>query len=200
VSEEGTLDHVRPTARALLVFVGIGFASPGLLAEPGISPLAPTATPLFAAEKDAEPELLPLVAATPLRLSLVFDAFPQARSFPECASLEEPSGNTLNGFPIQRYTFLPVAPRLTLHGFSSAGCPVDAGIGGGLTYAMPLVKDTWLVPSTGFYSLPRRGITNVTARIDIIESSSDGRSLNVGLGIKYGTSDLRNALAFGGSF
>lgn len=184
----------------MLWFAGVGFALSAAVAEPGLSPLAPSATPLFASEKDDELELLPLAAVTPLRLTLVFDAFPQARSFPECPSLEEPSGNTLNGFPIQRYTFLPVAPRLTLHGFSSAGCPVDAGIGGGLTYAMPLVKDTWLVPSTGFYSLPRRGITNFAARIDVIRTSSDGRSLNVGIGVKYGTSDLSNALAFGGRF
>ena len=200
MSEEGTLDHVCRTARALLVVVGIGFASIDATAEPGISPLVPTATPLFATENDDEPELLPLAAVTPLRLTLVFDAFPQARQFPECPSLEEPSGNTMNGFPIQRYTFLPLAPRLVLHGFSSAGCPVDAGVGGGLTYAMPFAKDTWLVPSSGFYSLPRQGITNVAARIDVVKSSADGSSLNVGLGIKYGSSDLSNALAFGGRF
>ena len=200
MSEEGTLDHVWRTARLLPVVVGIGFASLDAASEPGISPLAPVATPLVASEKDDEPELSPLAAVTPLRLTLVFDASPIARAFPNCPSLEEPSGNTIHGFPIQRYTFLPLAPRLTLHGFSSAGCPVDAGVGGGLTYAMPLVKDTWLVPSIGFYSLPRRGITSSSARLDLVKSSSDGSSLNVGLGVKYGTADLSNALAFGGRF
>lgn len=200
MADEGTFDHVRRTTRALLAFVGIGLASIAAGAEPGISPLAPAATPLIANEEADELELMPLLAVNPLRLSLIFDVSPESRIDPGCASLEEPSGNTKSGFPIQRYTFLPLAPRLVLHGFSSAGCPVDAGAGVGLTYAMPLKTDLWLVPSAGFYSLPRRGITTSTARIDVVKASADGRSLNVGVGIKYGSSPLSNALALGGRF
>ena len=113
------------------------------------------------------------------------------------------SGNTKSGFPIQRYTFLPLAPRLVLHGFSSAGCPVDAGVGAGLTYAMPLRNDTWLVPSAGFYSLRRPGtptITAAAARVDVVQDLSEGRSVNVGVGIKYGASPFSNTLALGGRF
>src|SRR5689334_24727885 len=68
-------------------------------------------------------------AFVPLRLSLTAGLFPMARAFPECESLEEASGNSVNGFAVQRYTFLRLTPRLVLHGFSSAGCPVDSGAG-----------------------------------------------------------------------
>jgi hypothetical protein len=80
---------------------------------------------------------------------------------------------------------------------------VDAGAGVGLTYAMPLMRDTWLVPSVGFYSLRRPGIPAITAaaaRVDVGKNPSEGRSLNVGVGIEYGSSPLSNALALGGRF
>jgi hypothetical protein len=85
----------------------------------------------------------------------------------------------------------------------ASGCPVDSGAGVGITYATPLATDTWLVPSAGFYSLRRPGMPLVTiaaARVDVVKSLSEGRSLNVGVGIKYGSSPSSNAFALGGSF
>jgi hypothetical protein len=80
---------------------------------------------------------------------------------------------------------------------------VDAGAGGGLTYAMPLANDTWLVPSTGFYAVRRPGMPPITigaTRIDVVKTSEDGGSLSVGVGVKYGTTELTDALALGGRF
>src|SRR5580658_5469049 len=74
--------------------------------------------------------LSPWAASTPLRLSLQSTIFPMAGAFPNCASVEDPSGNSVNGMPVQRYTIIPLTSRLTLHGFSSAGCPIDGAIGG----------------------------------------------------------------------
>jgi hypothetical protein len=80
----------------------------------------------------------PFAAFTPLHLSLIGGLFPIGSALPGCDSREDASGNSQNGFPIERYSYLRLTPQLTLHGFSSGGCPVDAGAGGGLTYSAPL--------------------------------------------------------------
>jgi hypothetical protein len=131
--------------------------------------------------------------------------FPMARAFPECESREEASGNSLNGFALQRYTFLRLTPALVLHGFSSAGCPVDAGGGGGITYSVPLKKDLWFVPSAGFYSIPMATvgppIVTTAVRADLVKSTSKGRVLTLGLGRTEtrGKNPL-TTLNFGGTF
>jgi hypothetical protein len=83
------------------------------------------------------------------------------------------------------------------------GCAVDAGMGGGLTYAIPLRKSLWLVPSAGFYALPHAsgGSATVTtaARIDLVKQLAWGRTLSVGIGTRSGAGQF-NALHFGGSF
>lgn len=144
-------------------------------------------------------------AFVPLRLSLTVGMFPMARAFPECESREEASGNSLNGFALQRSTFLRLTPALVLHGFSSAGCPVDSGAGGGFTYSVPLKKGLWFVASAGFYTIPTafdgRPIMTTAARADVVKSLSKGRVLTFGLG-RTETSG-RNPLTtlnFGGTF
>jgi hypothetical protein len=140
--------------------------------------------------------LSPWAASTPLRLSLQSTIFPMAGGFPNCASLEDPSGNAINGWPVQRYTVIPLTPSLTLHGFSSAGCPIDGAIGGGVTYTSPLGKDWWLVAGAGMYGVPRHDSMPARRRsdlrVDMMKALPDGSTLSVGVG--------RRGVTLGGSF
>jgi hypothetical protein len=84
-----------------------------------------------------------------------------------------------------------------LHGFSSAGCPLDSAIGGAVTYTVPIQKDLWLVGSAGMYQtlphgplLPARRVTDV--RVDLMKQVSPTTALGVGLG--------RRGIAFSGAF
>ncbi|HET7545731.1 MAG TPA: hypothetical protein VFK05_37945 [Polyangiaceae bacterium] len=144
-------------------------------------------------------------AFAPLRLSLTSGLFPQARFFPGCDSPADASGNAVNGFATQYYSFIRLTPQLVLHGFSTLGCAIDAGMGGGLTYAVPLRKSLWLVPSAGFYALPNSvgggAAARVTAaaRVDLVKQLGWGRTLSVGVGARLGSGAF-NALHFGGSF
>jgi hypothetical protein len=97
---------------------------------------------------------------------------------------------------VQRYTFLQLTPNLTLHGFSSAGCPVDSAIGGAVTYSIPINPSIWLVAGAGVYTvpahygLPARQQSDV--RLDLVKTTNDGRSVSVGVG--------RRGVSIGGSF
>ena len=150
--------------------------------------------------------VVPFAAFTPLRLSLAQGLFPIGDKLPGCDSREDASGNSINGFPIERYSYLRLTPRLTLHGFSSGGCLVDAGIGGGLSYSSPLGKNLWLVSSVGFYGLPPvdpvlSAVVSTAARVDVVKQLPTGHYLNVGLGTRNRTgAGLFNAVSFGGNF
>jgi hypothetical protein len=148
----------------------------------------------------------PLASFTPLRLSLNQGLFPTASAIQGCPSREDASGNSINGFPIERYSYLRLSPRLTIHGFSSIGCAADAGLGGGLTYAAPLGKKLWLVSSIGFYGLPpidsaRSAVVSASARLDLVKQLPAGHVLTFGMGTRNRTgAALFNALSFGGNF
>jgi len=170
--------------------------------------LVPGVTPLFSDDglSGGSGALPPAVAFTPLQLSLVGGLFSQASALPGCASRDDASGNSLNGFALQRYSYLQLAPRLVLHGFSTGGCPIDAGMGGGLTYSVPLTKSLWLVSSAGFYALPalenaRSAMVTSAARVDVVKHLGWGRTLSLGLGTRQrsGASQF-SAVSFGGSF
>jgi hypothetical protein len=140
----------------------------------------------------------------PLRLTLTGGLFSQAGVFPGCEARSDASGNSVNGFPVQYYSFLRLAPELVLHGFSMAGCAVDAGVGGGLSYAVPLRRSLWLVSSVGLYGLPTpfggdSAFVVQAARVDVVKQLAWGRTLSVGLGSRLG-GGVVNALHFGGSF
>jgi hypothetical protein len=174
-------------------------------AQQSAAPLVPLVTPLKGDDLFANSSG-PSVGATfaPLRLSLTGGLFSQASAFAGCDARAEASGNTVNGFAVQRYTFLRLTPQLVLHGFSMTGCPVDAGMGGGLSYSVPLQKSLWLVSSAGFYALPTFGggtssLVTTAARVDIVKQLGWGGTLNVGLGTRSGTGQF-HALHFGGSF
>ncbi|MET0790065.1 MAG: hypothetical protein ABW061_00965 [Polyangiaceae bacterium] len=150
--------------------------------------------------------LLPFSSFTPLRLSLSAGLFPIESRFPGCASREDASGNSVNGFPVERYSYLRLTPRLTLHGFSNGGCAVDAGLGSGLSYATPLGKNLWLVSSVGFYALPPpdtalSAVVSTSARVDLVKQLPAGHVLSFGLGTRNRTgAGLFNAVSFGGNF
>jgi hypothetical protein len=153
---------------------------------------------LLLGEPTGSGSLAPWTASLPLRLSLQSTMFPLSMSgmFPNCESLEGPSGNSFQGIPVQRYTMLSLTPNLVLQGFSSAGCPVDGAIGGGITYSIPIRPSIWLVAGAGFYgvpahdSLPARRRSDF--RVDLVKTTSDGRSMSVGVG--------RRGVSVGGSF
>jgi hypothetical protein len=154
------------------------------------------ATPwVFPGEPTGAGGMSPWVASTPLRLSLQSGILPTAGGYANCVSLEEPSGNTINGFPVQRFTSLRLAPALVLQGFSSAGCPVDGAIGGGLTYTAAIRPSLSLVLSAGVYGVPAHAPlparVQSDARIDLTHQL-DGRStLSVGIG--------KRGITFGGA-
>jgi len=132
--------------------------------------------------------LEPTLAVLPLRLSLMSEAFPVGRALGDdpCASHEDAAGNSIQGFSIQRQTYLPITQQLVLHGFSRAGCPIDAGVGGGLTYSIPLPSKMWLVASAGAYAQP--SVTpgpiqpRPDARLDVILRSTPSSALSLGVG------------------
>jgi len=165
----------------------------------------PIVTPLRGDELFAGQNGLPTTSAfAPLRLTLTGGIFSQAAAFSGCDARADASGNSLNGFAVQRYTFLRLTPELVLHGFSLAGCAVDAGMGGGFSYAVPIRKNLWLVSSAGLYGMPAPGggapaVVTSAARVDVVKQLAWGRTLSVGLGTRLG-SGVFNALHFGGSF
>jgi hypothetical protein len=126
------------------------------------------------------------VLSTPLRLSLQADIHPIAGGFPNCVSREEPSGNTINGFAVQRFASIRLTNALTLQGFSSAGCPVDGAIGAGLTYTVPLQSSLWLVASAGVYGVPGHAPypprQSDDLRVDLTKQLDDQHTMTVGVG------------------
>ncbi len=176
------------------------------VAQQTAAPLVPVITPLRGDDLFASrggPRLAELFA--PLQLTLTGGLFPVGPVLPGCDSHTDASGNSVSGFAVQRYSFLRLTPLLTLHGYSMGGCPVDAGIGGGFTYHLPLSKSVWLVPSAGFYALPTPGgsttpLITSSARVDLVKQLAWGRTLSVGLGVRNRGSVQTNAVSFGGSF
>lgn len=189
-------------AAAVAALLGLSAAA---RAQQTAAPLVPIVTPLRGDDLFASRNG-PTVAAAfaPLRLSLTGGLFSQANAFSGCDARTDASGNSVHGFAVQRYSFVRLAPQLVLHGFSMAGCAVDAGMGGGLTYAVPLTKSLWLVPSAGLYAQPNWGggtsaLVTAAARVDLVKRLGWGRTLNFGLGTRSGFGQF-SALHFGGSF
>lgn len=177
------------------------------VAQQSAAPLVPIITPLRGDDLFASrggPRLTELFS--PLQLSLTGGLFPVGSVLPGCDSRQDASGNSVSGFALQHYSFLRITTALTLHGYSMGGCFVDAGLGGGFTYHLPLGKSVWLVPSAGFYALPTSGgsttpLLTASARVDLVKQLAWGRTLSLGLGVRQRGSIVQtNAVSFGGSF
>ena len=88
------------------------------------------------------------------------------------------------------------APRLTLVGFSRAGCTLDGALGGGAAFTVPIRQDILFVLSGGAIFLPTTRTTNRAVRADVVFQRSGGRSFNVGIG----TIEGGPRVSFGGIF
>ena len=142
-------------------------------------------------EPSGSGDLLPELLLEPLRLSLTGGIFPVASAYPQCDTRGDDAGNSEHGMPLQRAAFLRLSPRLTLHGFSSGGCPIDAGLGGGVTYAVPLRPSLWLVAGAGIYSVPGRNDVLAArnaaqVRLDLVKETKDSGTVRVGFEQKMG--------------
>jgi hypothetical protein len=178
---------------AAIVFAGVLVAARSALAdEPTAGPgMSTTSMQLKLApfgEPTGDRALEPTIAVLPLRLSLINEAFPIGRAYGDdpCASSGDSAGNSIQGFPILRQAYLPITPRLVLHGFSRGGCPIDAGIGGGLTYSIPLPANLWLVASAGVYTQPSvapgPALFKPDARLDVLLRKTPDSALSLGIG------------------
>ena len=162
-----------------------GFVS----AQPWTSPLVTNlqlTAPWLRGEPTGPAGLTSWVLSTPLRLSLQGDIQPMAGGFANCVSREEASGNSINGFAVQRFASVRLTRALTLQGFSSAGCPVDGAIGGGLTYTAALQPSLWVVAGAGVYGVPAHAPfparSSSDARVDLTKQLDSGRTLTLGVG------------------
>jgi hypothetical protein len=93
---------------------------------------------------------------------------------------------------VQHWHSWSVLPRLSLHAFSSMGCPIDGGLGGGVTYTVPLSPSLWLVGSAGSYAVPAVPPvfpvrTSTDLRLDFMKRTNTGRTAQFGLEHKTGT-------------
>lgn len=128
----------------------------------------------------------PLTLGAPLRFSLTrTNDIPFARPNPGCMAEAETSGNAVHGIAVTRALGYRWTPRLSLIGFSSLGCPLESGIGGGLVYALPLSPKFSLVASAGVYALPQivdRGwLFKTDARLDLQWKVGTDRTMQVGV-------------------
>lgn len=158
-------------------------------------------------------------ALAPLRLSLEATLFPKAGGFPNCVSREDDVGNSVGGIPVQHSMMLRLTPRLVLSGFTQLGCPIDAGIGTGLTYALPVGRSSWLVFGGGVYGAPAqaqlfgglgpsmlgavRGTpspVSAAGRVDLVWKTGGERTFNVGVqALAPGARGIQSVM-FGGGF
>jgi hypothetical protein len=149
----------------------------------------------------------PSILFEPLRLGLMSDVPSRAAGEPGCSDRIETTGGFTAagaGTPMQfmRALPLPLVPRLTLVGFSRAGCPIDAVIGGGLTYVVPLRPSVFFVTSAGALLQPPYGQRPLAiipqARADVVFDRGEGRSWSVGVRTNRGAGSP--SLTFGGIF
>jgi hypothetical protein len=154
--------------------------------------------------------------AAPLRLSLEGGILPKAGGFPNCASLEDAVGNSVGGIPVQHFVAFRLTPRLVLSGFTQLGCPIDGGIGGALTYSVPLSESMSIGFGAGLYGAPGQlplfgglkmalgqavqggsSAMDMAARTDVMWKTKSGRPYTLGLSTQGRSIQT---LQFGGGF
>jgi hypothetical protein len=180
-----------------------------------LAPYTPpaVASVLTASTSPSDTSALPPDAASlPLRLALLTGVYPMGPAFGTvgaCGELSVAAAGTI--FPTQPYTQIQLTPRLVLHGFSDLGCPgdpyaqLDAGVGGGLTYSMPLRPGMWLVGSAGAYGIPAHDTIPARnifgAGLDVaVKAPKSGNVLTTGVGVSTRGSGVRFIPRVGGTF
>lgn len=173
----------------------LGEAAPAHADPPASSTGLPRITQASIGLGDARGSAGVLDAATvePLRLTLLGehaltptsqcgDAFVDARAGRSALLQTRAFGGNLLGGTSWR------SPRLSLFGFSRAGCAFDGSVGSGIALTLPLTKTVSIMVSGGAIYLPNPlpGTTNRTVsgagRIDVVFRRDGGRSFNVGIG------------------
>jgi hypothetical protein len=127
--------------------------------------------------------------SAPLRWSVMAGAPWSGPMFSPCEEQAVSRGNATQAFGANPYfSAWKLAPSLYLVGFARHGCPIDAGAGGGLVYAVPLPSNLFLTASTGLYHLPRNGasrpVTMGDARLDLGWQPAPGRTVTLGIGLR----------------
>jgi hypothetical protein len=205
---------------ASLVLGGLLAAPPGANAQEPSHPFRPSTALTFVPMPPplVAPTLLPpgeptgeggglgpFLASQPLRLSLVSLIPLVGGGFDQCRRSD--INNDDSGAPLQRYQFVPLAPHLVLHGFSIGGCTIDAGLGAGFTYDLPLGPSTWLVAGAGAYGVPARDVAlparwAADLRLDLVKKTDSGQTFRWGVVRKDGTRAAGGApmVTFGGGF
>jgi hypothetical protein len=154
---------------------------------------------------DAAPPPPPSILFEPLRLGLMSDVPPLSATEPGCGDRVEMTGSltaSSAGMPMQftRSIPIPLLPRLTLVGFSRAGCPIDSAIGGGFVNVISLRPSIFFVTSAGILAQPPYGarpwVVHSQVRADIVVDRGEGRSWNFGVT----TRKSGPAFTFGGVF
>jgi hypothetical protein len=139
---------------------------------------------------DAAPPPPPSIFIEPLRLGLLSDVPSRSANEPGCSDRVETIGSLTAAGPGSAMQFtrrvpIPFIPRLTLVGFSRAGCPIDAAIGTGATYVVPLRPSVFFVMSSGVLVQPPYGNRPLTiipkVRADVVFDRGEGRSWSVGV-------------------
>jgi hypothetical protein len=193
---------------------GPSSAQTGTAPRPAALP-ATSASPTPSGDRGSVP-LSGFDLVAPLRLTLEGSIWPRAREFPQCATLGDDVGNSVGGIPVQHYMEWRLTPRLVLSAFTQLGCPIDAGIGGALTYAVPLRPSMAFVFATGAYLAPAQlplyggapsalsratqGLqapAAISARGDLVWKSTSGRPYNVGVQVQGLT---KGQITFGAGF
>lgn len=169
-----------------------------LAARPSVGLPQTLVIPLRSGDAATDSAGLPLdIGMMPLRLSLSSGYWPQGKTLPGCEERAEQTGDTWNFFPLQRAAAVHLIPRLTLVGFSTTACMVDANAGVGLMYTAPIRKDLWIVGSVGASILPTTTTTyapraRADARVDLVWKATPDRAFSVGIG--------RRGVFVGGAF
>jgi hypothetical protein len=136
----------------------------------------------------------------PLRLSLLGPHVPGPSLSGPCAD-SLPSAGAVTaaapGFTPQYASAVRLVPRLTLYGFSRAGCALDAAAGGGAVVAAPVVeKKVFLVGSAGYVLLPTpasgRPTVGSAVNVDAVLLRPNDKSVRLGVGTR--------GVTFGGTF
>jgi hypothetical protein len=145
----------------------------------------------------------PQLVLEPIRSDLIGMTRPAHRE-PGCAEAAPSTGSATaatSGHPLQHVVALELVPRLTLFGFSRAGCALESSAGAALVYAAPIRRNIFLTGSAGILHLPHNGpggsnVRHWQLRGDVVFVRPEGRSYSVGVGV----SGARTTLTFGGIF
>ncbi len=199
--------------RAVLVAAATLIASPALAQTQ--TTLVTQFQPVALDTRGTPSPFLPGTLTAPLRLTLQNAIVPMGGAFAECATHDEPSGNSVGGIPLAFQREVRITPALTLSGFSRLGCPIDATLGAIAALTLPISNSLSFVLGAGIIIAPGQiplvgnvqnaisrnamGATSplyTAAHADLVWKTSGGRTFSVGVG----NVGRGRGVSFGGGF